>query len=158
MVSKMAHMTPEGMLGLMADDIANEYTHMLFYLASASSIRGLHRREIGEWLEGEAASEMGHVLEFSKLISSLGRNPGPAHRDFPVLTNPEEIVRYAIGLEQEVSNNYAVRIRQAGEAADGSPDPESHAAWTNVSLFYEDQLRHSHTDLNELREWVKKFD
>ncbi len=142
----------------MVDDLRNEYTHMLFYLASSSTIKGLFRAEYGEWLEEEAASEMGHVKAFSKLISSLGIDPCFSHHSFPTLRNVKEILEYAIVLEQEVCSNYASRLHQIEELKDQLlEDPlesqiDHFAVWSQIGLFYEEQLTHSHRDLNELRE------
>lgn len=153
------------LLSLMVGDLKNEYTHMLFYLSNSATIRGLHRPELGEWLEEEAESEMGHVKQFSKLLRSLGGEPKADHHPIPTFACPYEIVKHAIHLEQEVCSNYAERLVQVDEFLDylrkcreelgcGAVDGREFAAWSRVGLFYEDQLNHSHTDLDELREWL----
>lgn len=153
-------MTKNEMLSLLVEDLKNEYTHMLFYLAASATIRGLHRLELGEWLEKEAESEMGHVKEFSKLLVSLGGIPATEFHLFPTLTDPVDIIKKAIELEQEVCVNYAQRLDQleflkSQSNSSGQPmNPEEYAAWTRVGLFYEGQLEHSHTDLDELRQWL----
>ncbi len=142
---------------LMQEDLRNEYTHMLFYLASSSTIKGIFRLEYQEWLEEESASEMGHVKEFSRLISSLGLTPVFSHHHFPSLHNVKEILEYAIKLEQEVCTNYAFRLYQIDELKKElitAPveERDNFAVWSQIGLFYEEQLTHSHHDLNELRE------
>lgn len=139
-------------VALMQADLINEHTHMLFYLSSSATIQGLHRAELGEWLEEEAMSEMSHVKEFSKLLVSLGEEPVVDFHDFERLSCPDDIVDKAIDLEQEVCVAYAKRIGEA-ECLSSRSAGEERAAWKRVSLFYEDQLNHSHHDLDELRRW-----
>lgn len=136
----------------MKDDLKNEYTHMLFYLSNAATVRGLHRLELREWLEEEASSEMEHVKEFSNLLVSLGIAPETSFHPFESLTDPVEIIRTAISLEQTVCTNYAYRIQQADYIT--SDKTNNLATWTRVGLFYEDQLMHSHKDLDELRQML----
>jgi bacterioferritin (cytochrome b1) len=161
-------MTRKDMLDLMKADLKNEYTHMLFYLSHAAHLRGLHRIELREWLEDEADSEMGHVKAFSKLLTSFGEIALVDHNYIPVLVSPEEIIDHAIALEQEVVSNYALRLKQVAAFIEGGVEPTSRdlgngdhadefAAWTRAGLFYEDQLMHSHEDLDELRQWRRNF-
>jgi rubrerythrin len=156
------------MVDLLLSDLRNEYTHMMFYLSSSSLIRGLHRRELREWLEEEAKSEMEHVKQFSRLLVSLGVSPLPLPHGIPLLTDAGAIIRQAIKLEQEVCVNYARRLDQVSEfkekiqgvtrKIEGSVDVDEYAVWARVELFYEDQLTHSHEDLDELREWIREND
>ncbi len=149
------------LFGLIKDDLKNEQTHMHFYLQSAALVRGLHRNHLRPFLEEEAASEMGHVLAFSKIVVSLDGVPTQNHHEFPQLTTPETIIEYAIKLEQEVVNNYAERLAQIGLVIDRMLDgdkPEERAEcaqWTYIGQFYEDQIQNSHADLNELKEILK---
>ncbi len=153
------------MLHRLAGDLRNEYTHMLFYLLSSTLVRGIHRRELSAWLAAEAASEMNHVGEFSRLIVSLGGCPAVHHHDVPALHGSECIIKHAIKMEQEVCANYARRIDQIDAfkatlgdefvQCDGWDLADEYAAWTRVGQFYESQLDHSHRDLDEMRQMLR---
>ena len=140
-------MNLEEMIRLMNQDLMNEWMHMRFYLHHASRVVGLHCHEYKEILLDEAKSEMGHVTEFSDAIVGLGGEPTSQSNEFPRFTDPGDIMRHAVRIEEEVVQNYAARIEQAKglAGADG--------AW--LEIFYEKQLEHSRTDLDHFRQIVR---
>lgn len=136
-------MNKQEMIDLINSDLANEYTHMLFYLQCASSVGGLHREEYREFFYKSAQSEMDHVRKFSDFIYGLGGIPNfNFHLALPH-ASPMEIIARAIGLEEEVLKNYDVRMKQADElnSVDG----------VAIRLFYEGQFEDSREDLDHLR-------
>ena len=54
-------MNIEKKVDILMGDLANEYSHMHFYMQAATNIKGLHRQEIGEFFSEQASSEMKHV-------------------------------------------------------------------------------------------------
>lgn len=140
-------MTLAEMLELMNQDLMNEWMHMKFYLHHASTVQGLHCHEYKEILLKEAQSEMSHVTEFSDAIVGLGGIPTTDAASFEKFVEPSDIMKHAVKIESEVVKNYANRIKQAEELED--PD----GAW--LSIFYENQLEHSRTDLDHFRQIVK---
>ncbi len=140
-------MTIPAMLELLLADLRNEWKHMRFYLYHASAITGLHAEEYKEVFLKEAASEMGHVTEFSDMIWGLGGTPTADSEDFPLFTDVEGALAYALKMEEEVVNNYVTRIQQA----DSLPEPE--ASW--LVVFLEDQINHSRRDVDRYRRLLK---
>lgn len=131
-------------------DLKNERKHMLFYLSSASTVTGPQRLELREFLMKEAASEMKHVQEFQDFIIGMGgkittKDEDIGHWDFPVLTDAEHIVRYAYNMEMEVVRNYATRIKQAETLND-----QALLKW--LEIFLENQIEHSRTDADNLKQ------
>lgn len=136
-------------------DLRGEYRHFLFYLYHSSVVRGLHRHEIGELLYEHAQSEMSHISEFSKTIIGLGEKPYCVTDEsiyntadfFPHFEKPEDIIAYALQMEDEVVANYAARMKETSCLQE--PDA------TFVSLFLEEQILDSRKDADEFREMLK---
>lgn len=129
-------------------DLSNEYMHMLFYLQSAATVKGLHRAEIGELMLTHSQSEMLHVKEFSDLIIGLGGRLDYNYNSFAYLTNPNDIIKYALEIEDQVVENYAERIVDAEKlgGADGK----------YVELFMERQLEDSRKDADDFRQMIEE--
>jgi len=139
-------MTKEEMIRHLNGDLANEYTHMLFYLHSAACVVGLHREEYKEFLLKQAASEMEHVREFSDLIVGLEGVPEIAHHPIPTLVTPEQIIEHAVGMEGEVLANYLTRMQEAQTL--GGEDGMA------VQLFLEEQFSHSREDRDHMKQML----
>jgi ferritin len=146
---------------LLEDDLANEYAHWHFYMQAATSVRGLHRQEIGEFFLEQAAGEMKHVEEFRRLITGIKTRRGipgevPSHpAQFKTnITCPRELLMAALEMENQVVSNYVLRHSQAEEiASSGSPDDAVDA--TYVALFLEDQILDSRGDADNILEMLK---
>ena len=104
----------EQILVLLNDYLKNEIKHMRFYLYHASAVTGLHHTEYKEMFLEEAASEMKHVTAFSDVIFGLGGVPTKESNDFECFTDPYDIVKYAIKMEEEVVANYVNLMNNAG--------------------------------------------
>ena len=123
--------------------LKNELKHMSFYLYHASAVVGLHHDEYKEMFLEEAASEMKHVTAFSDVIYGLGGIPTKESNDFECFTNPYDIVKYAIKMEEEVVENYVNLMNDA-------------AAWPTVNgrwleIFLEGQIQDSREDIDRFK-------
>jgi hypothetical protein len=136
-------MTLLQMIDLLSADLRNEWKHLRFYLYHASALSGLHAEEYKEVFLKEAASEMGHVTEFSDLIWGLGGTPTADSHDFPCFQDVRSALEYALAMETEVVKNYVERIEQA----ETLPNPEGR--W--ITIFLEDQINHSRRDVDRFR-------
>lgn len=132
------------------EDLKNERKHMLFYLTNASTITGLNRIEIKEFLLEEAASEMKHVEQFQNLILGLGgRIDNSDYNYFDIFENPKDIIKYAFNMEMEVIHNYIKRIKEAQELDDHN------SLW--IEIFLEDQISHSREDADSMKQMLKNL-
>lgn len=139
-------MTNEQLIKLLQEDLANERKHMMFYLQAGVMVKGLHREELSELFLKEALDEHKHVVEFSKLIVQLGGVPETKVNSCPLtLSDPNELLRYAVCMEQEVADIYATRLDTI-QGITGIPK--------YVSLFYEDQLQDSQATALELNLYI----
>lgn len=142
-------MTNCELVQLLQLDLTNERKHLAFYLNASVMVQGLHREEISELLHEEAKSELEHVREFSQMIVYLGGKPTDLHWDFPLdLTDPYDILKYAMDMENEVAKNYAERLRQTHEMS----TPEEAA----LHVFYEDQISDSWRAAKEFEQMIKR--
>lgn len=139
-------MTKSEMIDLLNGDLANELTHMLFYLHNASIVRGLHREEYREFLIKAAQSEMEHVREFQDVIVGLGGRPNTKPNPFRCNTNIFMVLSEALTMERIVVANYEERIRNAEEL--GGVDGKY------IELFLEKQLEHSREDADHIAQMV----
>lgn len=145
-------MSDNELVDLLQNDLKNERKHMLFYLQAGVMVQGLHREELSELLLKEAQDEHQHVVEFSRLIVQLGGIPDQQISDFPKdLVCPYQILKYAQEMEQEVSNIYALRLKQTS-----TDTGEAHESF--VHLFYEDQLQDSQEAALELSQYIKPYE
>jgi bacterioferritin len=146
-------MTIEELVPLLQYDLANEVQHMMFYLRAATEVQGFHREEFREFFIKEAKEEMGHVLEFSDMISYLGGVPFQhATVNWRWGSNPRDILEEVVRMEQEVAANYANRLKQTE-----SPHMEDyHPAIATAHVFYEDQIKNSQMTAWEVQKWLKK--
>ncbi len=132
------------MICLLRDDLANEISHMMFYLTNSASLKGLHRQEIRELFIEEAESEMEHVRQFQDLIVGLGGNvmcitpPTP-----PYFSDPQLAIQYAYQMETQVVANYVQRMQDAKNL--GGVDGQF------IEVFLEEQILHSRTDADNFR-------
>lgn len=144
-------MNTEELIKLVNLDLKNERKHLHFYQNAAVMIGGLHRMELREFLEKEAASELVHVNEFSELVVHLGGVPEAGINEYPTdLTCPVAILRYAVAMEEEVAENYALRLRQTHEMET--------ADIAVAHVFYEDQVMDSWKTAKELRKMIGKYE
>ena len=132
-------------------DLKNERKHLLFYQNAAQMVGSLHRMELKEFFEKEAASELVHVNQFSEHVVHLGGIPEAGVNEYPSnLICPEVIIQYAIDMEEEVADNYALRLRQTHEM-DNADTAVTH-------VFYEDQIMDSWKTAKELRQMIRKYE
>lgn len=132
---------------LLAQDLANEWTHLRFYLYHASAVTGLHRHEYKELFMKEAQSEMLHVQQFSDFMRGLSAVPHADAKKIPSLSDPKEIIAEALRMEQEVVDNYAQRIQDAQFVTNLTA---SERQW--IEIFFEGQIEHSRADVDEFRQ------
>jgi bacterioferritin (cytochrome b1) len=138
-------MTKHDFVKLMNQDLKNELKHMFFYLYSSFSVHGLHRLELGKFLQNAAKSELEHVQEFAKFIVDLGGSPEHVPNDFfPLYGDPKLILQSALDMENEVLKNYTERLHHTDML--GGEDGSA------LHIFYEDQIMDSRKDANELRQ------
>lgn len=138
----------EQMISLLDADQQREVTHWHFYLHSSMVVTGLHRFEVREFLQKQAAEEMHHVDMFGQLILGLGGKPSTNNvtLNCPYFENPRLILEHAYKLEQEVVSNYTNRIEHAHQLAESGDRVNAKF----IELFLEDQLLHSRKDLDEM--------
>jgi bacterioferritin (cytochrome b1) len=141
-------MNLETLVENLKEDLKNERKHMLFYLTNASTITGLNRIEIKEFLLEEAASEMKHVEQFQNLILGLdGKIDDFSHNQFDIFEDPYKILDYALKMEIEVIYNYSRRIKEAQELKDHN------GLW--VEIFLESQIANSREDADQIKQMLK---
>ena len=142
-------MKVENLIAYLQHDLKNERKHLAFYLHSASMVQGPHREEYREFFLEEARSELQHVQEFADLIVYLGGTPEVEVGFFPTtLRHDDDILSYIVDMEQEVADNYALRLRQTHEMED--------AATACAHVFYEDQIKDSQKAAWEVQQWRNK--
>jgi bacterioferritin (cytochrome b1) len=141
-------MKTEEIIKLVNADLKNERKHLHFYQNAAVMVGSLHRQELREFFEEEAASELVHVNQFSELVVHLGGNPEAGINDYPTdLSNPIALLEYAIQMEEEVANNYRLRLVQTHEMETAD------IAYAHV--FYEEQIADSWKTAKELRQLLR---
>lgn len=143
-------MTKDELVGNLQSDLVNEYTHLMFYLNAAGTVRGLDRAEYREFFEKQAASEMNHVRQFTDIIMGLGAEPIVRHHPVPNLFSVRDILNHAISLEGQVVHNFVERMKQADEL--GGVDG------IHVKLFLEDQFQDSRQDIDEMRMMIDEIE
>jgi bacterioferritin (cytochrome b1) len=132
---------------LMNQDLANEWTHLNFYLYHASAVTGLHAEEYKEFLTDAAKGELEHVQQFMDRLWGLEYSkPCQLGHDFPILTRVEDILNYAIELENIVATNYAKRLEQLDRLEGATPLVVAY-----LKVFYEAQLQDSYEDCEKMR-------
>jgi bacterioferritin (cytochrome b1) len=138
------------MIDLLKDDLRSEKKHLMFYLHSGTTICGLHRKEIGEFLIKEAASELKHCEEFMRMIIGLGGILTNDIKPYPInLINPKEILEYVYDMEMEVVHNYALRLKQSEELGGGQG--------MSLHVFYENQILDSYNTAIDVKEMLRNF-
>lgn len=155
-------MTIEEICKLLCEDLKNEYAHWHFYIQASTNIKGLNRKEIGEFFLEQAASEMKHVEEFRKMIQGIitRRNldlkiPNHPSKFAENLTCPKKLLEEALKMEDQVVKNYVLRKQQAESVCEKSVDSNDLADSTYISLFLEDQILDSRGDADEILEMIK---
>lgn len=155
-------MNIDEMLNLLNKDLSREYSHWNFYIHAATSIGGLHREEIGEFLLKQAQEEMKHVEEFKRLIYGITTR---RRLDFDVSTksaefidnlkDPELILKEAHRIEDEVVSNYIQRIEDANALQQNGGEDKIDGKF--IELFLEDQIMHSRMDADNIVMMLIRF-
>ncbi len=155
-------MKVENLFDLLAEDLSREYSHWNFYIQSATSVVGLHREEIGEFLLEQAKEEMGHIEEFKRVLHGLNerRNlnkliPTKISQFKNELSCPEQILKEALRMEDEVVKNYVQRIEDACSLQENGEEDKVDGKY--VELFLEDQISDSRKDADHIRMMLKKI-
>jgi len=140
----------------LSQDLSREYSHWNFYLQSATSLKGLHREEIGEFLLDQAKEEMGHVEEFKRLLHGLivRRNldckvptvVAPFNNN---LSDCTQILQAALKMEDDVVSNYVTRIEEACKLQENGGEDAIDGKC--IELFLEDQILDSRKDADHIR-------
>lgn len=147
------------------EDLSREFAHWHFYQNAATSVRGLHREEISEFLLEEAAGEQKHIEEFQRMLHGVKTRRGldkeinstASVYDYKVgLTNPAKILHFALEMEERVVRHYVQRLEDCiavYEAPDASSDDKVDAKY--IELFLEDQILDSRGDADHIREMLE---
>lgn len=142
-------MTNQELINKLQYDLRNERKHLAAYVQFAVQLRGLHRNELREFCETQAADELAHVTQFSELIVFLGGVPDTEVAPYPAdLTCPTAIMKAIVEMENEVAENYAVRLQQTHEMED--------AATAYCHVFYENQIEDSWRTAREVEQMIPK--
>lgn len=135
------------MIDLLNKDLMNEWKHLRFYLYHASTVTGFHREEYRELFLKEANGEMQHVTEFCDLIIGLGGTPTVQSNEFEKFSRVEDIMIYALKMEEEVVENYVKRLKQAQELGGVNG--------TYLEIFLENQIEKSRQDVDHFKLIIK---
>jgi ferritin len=157
-------MNIEKMIELLCEDLSREYSHWNFYLQAATSITGLHREEIGEFLLEQAKEEMTHVEEFKRVLHGIitKRNlkitvPTKIAEFNNNLNDIVEILKEALRIEDEVVKNYVQRIDDANLLQENGNNNEDKIDGKYIELFLEDQIMDSRKDADHIRMMIKNL-
>src|SRR4051812_45651874 len=104
--------TIEDFILLMQGDLKNEYKHFHSYLQASFLLVGPERLTVGAWLSGQADEELSHVRQFASKIRAFGHIPMTDFDSPPILTTWQDALKYALVIEEEVLNNYHLRLSQ----------------------------------------------
>lgn len=143
-------MTNKELVGILLEDVQNEYNHMMFYLRASVEVQGLHRAEIREFLLKEAQEELLHVEEFSRMIKYLGGSPDiTALFNYSAGQNPKHILEEVVRMELFVAHNYAARLQMTEEMTS--------AEVATIHVFYEDQIKNSQYTAWEVQQMLREY-
>jgi len=155
-------MNIDKMIELLSEDLSREYSHWNFYIQSATSIVGLHREEIGEFLLDQAKEEMTHIEEFKRVLHGLitRRNlnalvPTKISDFKNNLSIPFEILIEALKMEDEVVAKYVQRIEDANALQENGGEDKIDGKY--LELFLEDQIQDSRKDADNIRMMIKNI-
>ena len=150
------------MIELLSEDLSREYSHWNFYIQAATSIVGLHREEIGEFLLEQSKEEMTHVEEFKRVLHGIitRRNlkalvPTKISDFKNNLSITFEILNEALKMEDEVVANYVQRIEDAISLQENGGEDKIDGKY--LELFLEDQIQDSRKDADNIRMMIKNI-
>jgi len=140
-------------LGLINEDLQNEWTHLQFYLYHASAVTGLHATEYKEFLTDAAKGELNHVQQFLDCLYGFDFvQPCAGGHPFKTYTRIEDILIEAHTLERQVVVNYAKRLKQLKLIEDAD------TAVAYLEVFYENQLQDSYEDARHIQRILADVD
>lgn len=149
---------------LLNEDLQREFAHWHFYQNAATSIRGLHRQEISEFLLEQAAGEQKHVEAFQRLLHGIRTRRGLGDKKIAATaipyeytsgqSKPEDILKYALEMEDKVVRYYVKRIQDC-EKLQESRNLDDMVDGKYIELFLEDQILDSRGDADHIREMLE---
>ncbi len=142
------------MIDKLNGDLSREYAHWHFYIHAARMVETLHRAELKEFFDEEAADEMKHVQAWGDLIVGLGGVPttvvAPFRND---LGDPVELLKEAIKMESEVVEHFVQRQDEANELEkNGGMDKVD---GRRIDVFLDDQILDSRETVDHVTQMLK---
>ncbi|SRR5258706_7059982 len=99
-------------------DLANELGASILYLYQTSTATGWDGEELREFLTPEVAGEMQHAIFLAEKIAALGGKPTTVPTQYKSPKDVKAMLKFDLGLERQVIQNYRERSIQAEEAGE----------------------------------------
>jgi bacterioferritin len=99
-------------------DLANELGASILYLYQTSTATGWDGEELREFLTPEVSGEMAHAIFLAEKIAALGGKPTTVPTQYKSPKDVKAMLKYDLGLERQVIQNYRERAMQAEEAGE----------------------------------------
>lgn len=142
------------MIDHLNEDLSREYAHWHFYIHAARMVETLHRAELKEFFDEEAADEMKHVQEWGDLIVGLGGIPtvhvAPFKSD---LTDPVELLKEAVKMESAVVENFVTRQDECQELEKNGGLEKIDGR--RIDVFLDDQILDSRETVDNVTKMLK---
>jgi bacterioferritin len=142
------------MIDLLNGDLAREYSHLQFYVQAARMVETIHRAELKEFFDNEAADELSHVQQWGDLIVGLGGIPTTTVAEFKShLTDPIALLKETVKMESQVVANFVERQDQAGELENNGDSDRVDGR--RIDVFLDDQILDSRDTVDDVTKMLR---
>jgi bacterioferritin len=145
------------MIDLLNADLAREYSHWHFYVHAARMVETIHRAELKEFFDNEAADELSHVQQWGDLIVGLGGVPTTSVAEFKNdLTDPVALLKETVKMESAVVANFVQRQDECAELEKNGDNDRVDGR--RIDIFLDDQILDSRGTVDDVTKMLMGLD
>ena len=111
-------MEKQTLINALNGDLAGELQAIIMYITYSSQVKGPHRPQLVQFMQGEIPDEQGHAQFLADKIVSLGGVPTTTPKPVPAASDADQMLRNIRDAERQAIDDYTTRSEQAKEAGE----------------------------------------
>jgi bacterioferritin len=105
----------QGLIDLLNEDLANEYSAIIQYIQYSAKVRGPWRTELRTFFQAEIVDEQMHAQYLADRIAAMGGNPTTVPAPIQNAESAEDMLKAVLAAEEGALTRYKARVQQADE-------------------------------------------
>jgi bacterioferritin len=111
-------MEKQTLINALNGDLAGELQAIIMYVTYSAQVKGPHRPQLVQFMQGEIPDEQGHAQFLADKIVSLGGVPTTTPKPVPAAADATQMLQNIRDAERQAIDDYTTRSEQAKEAGE----------------------------------------